>query len=92
MIKGVNKVIIEVNETDNKFFEKAILYIRPEYCNDSEERLKSRAKQYLDNAFTTQNRFEYSLSEHRKRHRKLVFIIGGYLLVLASTFYFIFLA
>lgn len=90
MIKGVNKVIIEVNDTDNKIFEKAILYVRPEYCNDSEKQLQLKAKQYLDNAFTTQNRFEYSLFEHRKRHRRLFLIIGVYLLVLITTFFLIF--
>ena len=35
MLKGVNKVIIEVNDTGEKFFEKAIFYIRPEYANKS---------------------------------------------------------
>lgn len=29
MIKGVNKKIIEVNNPDSLFFEKAILYVKP---------------------------------------------------------------
>lgn len=90
MIKGVNKVIVEVNDTENKIFEKAILYVRPQYCNDSQKHLQAKAKQYLDGAFVTQNRFEYNLSEHRKRHHRLLFIIGGYLLILIASFYFIF--
>jgi len=30
MVKGVNKQIIEISETDNYSFERAILFVRPE--------------------------------------------------------------
>lgn len=29
MIKGVNKKIIEINNPDSLYFEKAVLYVRP---------------------------------------------------------------
>lgn len=29
MVKGVNKSIIEVNNPDSLYFEKAVLYVRP---------------------------------------------------------------
>lgn len=29
MVKGVNKRIIEVNNTENPYFERAVLYLRP---------------------------------------------------------------
>lgn len=29
MVKGVNKKIIEINNPDSLYFEKAVLYIRP---------------------------------------------------------------
>ena len=28
MLRGVNKKIIEISDTDNRYFEKAILYVR----------------------------------------------------------------
>ena len=31
MIKGVNKQVLEINETQNGFFEKAIFFVKPEY-------------------------------------------------------------
>ena len=29
MLKGVNKRIVEINKTDSIYFEKAVLYLRP---------------------------------------------------------------
>lgn len=47
MIKGVNKQVLEINETDNSFFEKAIFFVKPEYSGFSEGRLKENAKKEL---------------------------------------------
>ena len=33
MVKGVNKTIIEVNNTGSKFFEKIVFYVTPQYGN-----------------------------------------------------------
>ena len=34
MVKAVNKLVLEINNTENEYFEKAIFYIRPEMsCN-----------------------------------------------------------
>lgn len=30
MLKGVNKRIVEINKTDSLYFEKAVLYLRPD--------------------------------------------------------------
>lgn len=30
MIKGVNRKVIEINRTDSDYFERAVLYLRPE--------------------------------------------------------------
>lgn len=47
MIKGVNKQVLEINETDNSFFEKAIFFVKPEYSGFSEGRLRENAKKEL---------------------------------------------
>jgi hypothetical protein len=44
MIKGVNKQVLEITETENGFFEKAIFFVKPEYTGMSEGRLKETAK------------------------------------------------
>ncbi len=48
MIKGVNKQVLEINETQNSFFEKAIFFVRPEYSGMSEGKLRESAKKEFD--------------------------------------------
>lgn len=45
-IKGVNKRVIEVTGTENAYFEKAVLYIRPECSALTDSRLAEEAKAY----------------------------------------------
>lgn len=55
MLRGVNKNIIEVCDPENKYFEKAILFVRPAHKNKSEEVLNTAAHAYLTSANTTQS-------------------------------------
>ena len=48
MIKGVNKKIIEINDTRNIYFEKAILYVRPEMQDTPSDHLIKEASYYLE--------------------------------------------
>ena len=48
MIKGVNKQVLEINETHNSFFEKAIFFVKPEYSGMAEGRLRESAKKELE--------------------------------------------
>lgn len=50
MIKGVNKQVLEINETQNGFFEKAIFFVKPEYSGMGEGRLKESARREIENA------------------------------------------
>ena len=43
MLRGVNRQIIEVSETKNEYFERAILFVRPEYISENEANLRSEA-------------------------------------------------
>ena len=36
MIKGVNKQVLEISETQNGFFEKAIFFVNPEYSVEND--------------------------------------------------------
>ena len=47
MIRGVNKQIIEINETENEYFEKAILFVRPKKCDTGEAKLREAASGWL---------------------------------------------
>ncbi len=45
MLKAVNKIILEINNPDSKYFEKAIFYIRP--GNTDYGKLKADADDYI---------------------------------------------
>ncbi len=90
MIKGVNKVIIEVNDTENEVFEKAILYVRPEFSGKKQSKLQNHAKAYINTATLNNDRFQFDFEESGKRHRRLFLILAGYLLLLGTVIYFIF--
>ena len=47
MVKGVSKTVIVVNNTGNKFFEKVVFYVTPEYGNISHGQLNSAASKFL---------------------------------------------
>ncbi len=45
MIKGVNRKVVEVSETDCEYFEKIMFFIKPEFANESEGKIRQRASQ-----------------------------------------------
>ena len=47
MIRGVNKKIIEVKNTGNDYFERAILFVRDQKKEISEEMLSKKADAYI---------------------------------------------
>ena len=47
MLKGVNKKVVEVVETENDYFEKAILFIKSEKQERDEGTIRQRAMEYL---------------------------------------------
>ena len=49
MIKGINRTIIEVTETENAYYERALLVLRPEYAAVQRELLEREAKKMLNN-------------------------------------------
>ncbi len=50
MIKGVNKQVLEINETESGYFEKAVFFVKPEYSGMSEARLRESARRELSAA------------------------------------------
>ena len=62
MIKGVNKQVLEVTNTENPYFEKIIFFVKPEYQNGHAEKLKKR-RNYMPQRLR-------SLRNHAKRAGK----------------------
>lgn len=48
MLRGVNKQIVEVNNTGNRYFEKAILFVNPQYADISRHKLDVEANKYIE--------------------------------------------
>ena len=40
MVKGVNRQVLEIHDTETEYFEKALLFVKPEYSTLSESSLK----------------------------------------------------
>lgn len=47
MVKGVNRSIIEISETESQVFERAILFVRPGSQGRQPEQLEEQARRYL---------------------------------------------
>lgn len=47
MLKGVSQKVIEVVHTDNRYFEKAILFLRPSSQQDDSGTINTRAREYV---------------------------------------------
>ena len=43
MLRGVNRQVIEISETDCEYFERVLFFVKTECVNVSEGRLKERA-------------------------------------------------
>lgn len=53
MIKGINHQMIELSETDNKYYERAFLIVRPEYAQVHRNVLEKEAKKMLKDVCAT---------------------------------------
>ena len=72
MVKGVNKTVIEVNNTGSRLFEKIVFYVTPEYSNLSAKQLKRAAGNF---SFNYENHLQkQSLRARYKRRRTLALI------------------
>ena len=76
MIKGVNKQVLEITETQNGFFEKAIFFVKPEYSGMSEGKLRESAKK----EFETAGKPPLTRLQHQQRIKTL-FFMGGALII-----------
>ncbi|MBO5909645.1 MAG: hypothetical protein J6Q67_07865 [Clostridia bacterium] len=47
MVRGVNKQIIEINDTGNSYFERVLLFVSPNKADLPVEQLNSEAKTLL---------------------------------------------
>lgn len=72
MIKGVNKYVIEVVETENRYYDKALLFVRPEYAEAVErETLEKEARRVLQSMDAVS-----AIKRHKQRAWWLIYLMS----------------
>ncbi len=80
-MRGINKMIVEINNTDNKYFEKAILFLKPDLLNvnTSCAELSEGAEALINDAANTPSLTKqiklYTPGKMKKRHLPSVLLI-----------------
>ena len=74
MIKGVNHQVIEVTETGNPFFERALLVLRADCADAPKNLLQKEAQRLVSNADSYT-----AIRRNRRRHRRqrIAWLFGG---------------
>lgn len=47
MVRGTNKRIIEINDTQNPYFERAVLYLKDSQADSPKKALENQAQSFL---------------------------------------------
>ena len=78
MIKGVNKKIIEINNPENLYFEKAVFYLKPEVLELPQQVAEDEIERYI-------SKLGISDCLKQKKSRKVIAILLSMLLVVSSA-------
>lgn len=82
MLKGVNRRIIEISNTENKYFERAIVFVKPQYNNSDEATLKREADGYISSVCKNGDGFLRNEAAAKKRKKLFGILLAA---VLAAT-------
>lgn len=78
MVKGVNKSVIEISNTGNKFFNKVILFVSPEYSYKSDKLLNNEAEQLIKRLqLNSGESLRNAIRRQRKRRKLMIFSAIG---------------
>ena len=72
MVKGVNKNVIEINDTGSEFFERIVFYVSPRFCNLSAKRLLKETDKFTFDYEKRQPRRNTLRRRMIKRRRRFV--------------------
>lgn len=50
MLKGVNRQVVEVSQTDSVYFERILFFVKPEYYGLGEAKLREKANACVNDA------------------------------------------
>lgn len=82
MLRGVNKRIIEVNDTDSDYFEKALFFVKDDSDFDN-KLLENEAKKIIRSYFAPQPKvtkmgyLRYTEARKKKTRKIKIFTVAG---------------
>ena len=77
MVKGVNRQIIEINDTNNRYFERVLLFVSPEGSDLNSHQLSREAKEFMLRLTPEQASGEGIRSRMIRRRRRNRMMWGG---------------
>lgn len=75
-MRGVNKLVLEINSTEDEYFEKAILFVRPDKADCAQSELSKGARRLLDCV---------EAGQKRRRLAPLIAVLASVALMAAAT-------
>ena len=84
MVKGVNKTIIEINNTGSKYFDRVVLFINPAYRSVPVGKLENKAAEIIRLAEPTAK-----VAKRSRKTKKTRLLLPLLLLAAAIIFFFI---
>ena len=84
MVKGVNKTIIEINETGNKVFDRVLLFVNPDKAYSDSVVLKKEALDYIKGLSPDFNTGFLRKRIKKRRQIKLLIYLATSFVVLAA--------
>ncbi|MBQ8550875.1 MAG: hypothetical protein IJ426_05985 [Clostridia bacterium] len=84
MVKGVNKTIIEINNTGSKYFDRVILFVNPSHSLVPHSRLEKKAREIIKAAEPGRP------VEKRKNRKRFLFLLPAFAAVAAAVLFIIF--
>lgn len=92
MLKGVNKRIVEISNTNSKYFYKALLFVKPEYCDLTDKKTEAEANKYLNGIIFNETLIKPGYLRKRKRKIKnnflfILFVLGVGIISIALLYF-----
>ena len=78
MVKGVNRQVLEIRETGSVYFERAFFFVKPEYADTDEQKLRAAAERLFPGV-------DKVPKPKRKRAKALYFWLVGTAVSLLGT-------
>ncbi len=84
MVRGINRTVIEINDTGSDLFEKVILFVTPEYGNIGTKRLKEEADRIINEYYPELKERENIRAVYRKRRQIKYISLASVILIALS--------